>query len=126
MGGRQLRCRFIRLLRRFISLLHSLRTFCRCRYQALFQRLSLFGLRLVFPAAAPAAAAVRLSPWRLRPLLRQRRLQAFLLPLCLLALAITLFLQLRQLLLQFTRRLGGFGLLLFQRRLQAFLLLLCL
>ena len=67
MGGRQLRCRFIRLLRRFISLLHSLRTFCRCRYQALFQRLSLFGLRLVFPAAAPVAAAVHLSPWRFQP-----------------------------------------------------------
>ena len=41
----------------------------------------------------------------------------------LLALTITLFLQLRQLLLKFTRRLGGFGLLLRQRRLQAFLLL---
>ena len=41
----------------------------------------------------------------------------------LLALIITLFLQLRQLLLKFTRRLGGFGLLLRQRRLQAFLLL---
>ena len=37
---------------------------------------------------------------------------------------ILLFLPLRQLLLKFAYRLGGFGLLLFQRRLQAFLLLL--
>lgn len=92
MGGRQLRCRFIRLLRRFISLLHSLRTFCRCRYQALFQRLSLFGLRLVFFLQLRQLLlqfTCRLGGFSL--LLRQRRLQAFLLPLCLLALAICSF-----------------------------------
>ncbi|MDR8492401.1 hypothetical protein OSC18_23210 [Serratia nevei] len=83
MGGRQLRCRFIRLLRRFISLLHSLRTFCRCRYQALFQRLSLFGLRLVFflQLRQLLQFAYRLGGFGL--LLFQRRLQAFLLLLCL-------------------------------------------
>ncbi len=113
MGGRQLRCRFIRLLRRFISLLHSLRTLP-LPLRALFQRLSLFGLRLVFPAAAQLLQfAYRLGGFGL---CCASVFRLFLLPLCLLSAAASAVAEVR---------LSPWRLRpCFQRRLQAFLLLL--